>query len=181
MRRRRVLRPHGERPPRSGAEEHMPHLFLLRVHKVFRGLKTILQLWLKFWFHIKTCWLIASAFGCSAVTVWLCRPAYMDRADNMIGWPLKSTSVNTNDQSTCFLKCHGQYPPLYLSPLFFFSTSLPTWALWWGSICHVCRTFLVSFFSCGWRGLLGWLASCSPSWSSSCAVLVLVCARRHTL
>lgn len=44
------------------------------------------------------------------------RPGCMQRVDNMIERPLKSASINTNDQYTCFLKCHAQYSPLSLSP-----------------------------------------------------------------
>lgn len=61
------------------------------------------------------------------------------------------------------------------------SISLPTWALWWESTCRASRTSLVSFFSSDWHGLLGWLASCSPSWLSSCAAPVLVCTHTHSV
>ena len=70
-------------------------------------------------------------------------------------------------------------PPPFLSLSLFLSVSLPTWALWWESTCRVSRTSSVSFFSSDWRGSSGWLASCSPSWSSSCAARVSVHAHTH--
>lgn len=48
------------------------------------------------------------------------RPKYMQSADNTIEWPLKSTSININDQYTCFLKCHAQHFSMLSPPVFVF-------------------------------------------------------------
>lgn len=36
---------------------------------------------------------------------------HTERAENMIEWPLKSTSIDANDRFACFLKCHGHCSP----------------------------------------------------------------------
>lgn len=45
------------------------------------------------------------------------RPRHTKRAENMIGWPLKSTLINANDRYSCFMKCHGHCFPLLPPPL----------------------------------------------------------------
>ena len=92
---------------------------------------------------------------------------------------LVSWNVMVNVLPSLSLSLSPRPPPGGAGALFL-SVSLPTWALWWESTCRVSRTSSVSFFSSDWRGSSGWLASCSPSWSSSCAARVSVHAHAHT-